>query len=278
MLFFRCPALGFCEPLPVNEYFDAHNHLHDSRLDAIRDEAIAALTAGGIRGAIVNGTREEDWPAVAALAARVPWVIPSFGLHPWQVPSRSSHWKDALAKAVAAHPASGVGEIGLDRWIEGHDLAGQLECFTHQLALAAKLNRAVSIHCIQAWGALWDALKSTPLPARGFLIHAYGGPAEMLPGLVRLGAYFSFSPYFLHERKSAQRAAFAAMPRDRILVETDAPDLAPPMEKNLNPLAGGLNHPENLALSYQGLAEVRGIPLDELAAQVAENFRRWATE
>jgi TatD DNase family protein len=275
---FPRPALNFCESFSVNELFDAHNHLHDPRLDGIRETAIALLGADGIRRAIVNGTREDDWPAVAALAARVPWVIPSFGLHPWHVPARSPHWKEALASAIEAHPSSGVGEIGLDRWIEGHNLPDQLECFTHQLALAARWNRPASIHCIQAWGALWDALKSTPLPARGFLIHAYGGPAEMLPGFIRLGAYFSFSPYFLHDRNGDQRAAFAAMPRDRILVETDAPDLAPPLERNPNPLADGVNHPANLELSYQGLADVRGLPLDELAAQVAENFRRWTAE
>lgn len=269
---------GFGEGGGVNEFFDAHNHLHDARLDAVREAALVQLAAEGVRGAIVNGTREDDWPAVAALAARVPWVIPSFGLHPWQVPGRSLYWKDALATALAEYPHGGVGEIGLDRWIDGHDLPLQLECFAYQLELAARLDRLVSIHCIQAWGALWDALRVARLPGRGFLIHAYGGPAEMVAGFVKLGAYFSFSPYSLHERKGAQRAVFAALPVERLLVETDAPDLAPPLEKNPNPLSDGLNHPANLALSYEGLAAVRGMPLDELAGQVAVNFRRWTSD
>lgn len=260
----------------MNDWFDAHNHLHDSRLDGIREDAIASLAAAGIGGAIVNGTREQDWPAVAALAARVPWVIPSFGLHPWHVPQRTPLWKETLTAALDAHPGAGVGEIGLDRWIEGHDLAEQTECFTWQLALATARNLPASIHCIQAWGALWDTLKRTPLPARGYLIHAYGGPAEMLPGFVKLGAYFSFSPYFLHERKAARREAFAAMPLERILVETDAPDLAPPAERNPNPLAGGLNHPANLMMCYETLAALRGLSVESLTAQVAENFHRWA--
>ena len=255
--------------------FDAHNHLHDSRLDDIREAAIAKLGGEGIRGSMVNGTSEADWPAVAALAARVPWVLPSFGLHPWHVPRRSSVWKEALTFALDAHPGAGVGEIGLDRWIEGHDLPDQIDCFAWQLELAARRNLPVSIHCIQAWGALWDSLKRTPLPARGYLIHAYGGPAEMLPGFVKLGAYFSFSPYFLHERKSAQREAFAAMPLERLLVETDAPDLAPPVERNPNPLAGNINHPANLMMCYEALAALRGITVEALAAQVAENFGRW---
>ena len=255
--------------------FDAHNHLHDSRLDDIREAAIARLSGEGIRGAMVNGTSEADWPAVAALAARVPWVIPSFGLHPWHVPRRSSVWKETLTSALDAHPGAGVGEIGLDRWIEGHDLPDQIDCFTWQLELAARRNLPVSIHCIQAWGALWDSLKRTPLPVRGYLIHAYGGPSEMLPGFVKRGAYFSFSPYFLHERKSAQREAFAAMPLERLLVETDAPDLAPPVERNPIPLAGNINHPANLMTCYEALAALRGLTVEALVAQVAENFVRW---
>jgi TatD DNase family protein len=75
---------------------------------------------------------------------------------------------------------------------------------------------------------------------------------------VRRGAYFSFSPYFLHERKAAQREAFAAIPLNRLLVETDAPDLRPPDGANPRPLIGSdgnpANHPANIDVSYRGLA------------------------
>ena len=259
----------------MSDWYDVHNHLHDARLADILDDAIAHLTAIGIKGAIANGTSELDWPAVAALAAQTPWVLPSFGLHPWRVPERSSRWKETLTAALDAHPRAGVGEIGLDRWIAGHDLSEQTECFTWQLALAARRNLPTSIHCVRAWGALSDALTHTPLPARGFLIHAYSGPVDMLASFIKLGAYFSFSPYFLHERKTLQRAAFSTMPLHRILVETDAPDLAPPAEMNPHPLPQNLNHPWNLLLSYKALAQLRGLPLESLAAQVAENFQRW---
>jgi TatD DNase family protein len=262
----------------VDELFDAHNHLHDSRLDAIRERALSLLHSDGLRSAIVNGTGEDDWPQVAALAAREKCVIPSFGLHPWKVPHRSSVWKTTLLDFLGSHPAAGVGEIGLDRWIKDHDLPEQLECFSFQLGIAARENRPASIHCIQAWGALLDSLKAASLPPRGFLIHAYGGPLEMVPAFVKLGAYFSFSPYFLHERKLAQRTAFSTMPVERLLVETDAPDLAPPDSLNSHPLPGGLNHPANLADTYRALAVLRGMSLPELTGQVAENFRRWIAE
>jgi TatD DNase family protein len=257
--------------------FDAHNHLHDPRLAAEREAILRELPAIGIQRIVVNGTREEDWPAVAALAGEVPCIIPSFGLHPWFVAARSADWLKSLTSLLDAHPGAGIGEIGLDRWVKDHDLAQQTEVFTAQLALAAQRNLPVSVHCLKAWGALWDILCTHPLPARGFLLHSYGGPAEMIDGFVSRGARFSFSAWFLHERKAAQREVFRRIPLDRVLVETDAPDMLPPAEHNAHPLSDPatgepINHPANLQLAYTGLAELRGMPLEDLAAQVEQNL------
>jgi TatD DNase family protein len=233
---------------------DAHNHLHDARLAPWRGAIRAELHAIGLAGAVVNGTREDDWPAVAALAAELPGVVlPSFGLHPWHVNARGPRWREVLADQLARHPGCGVGEIGLDRWIEGHDLAAQADCFRWQLDLAARENRPATIHCLKAWGALWEIIEKAAVPERGFLLHAYGGPAEMVKGFAQRGAYFSFSPYFLHARKAPQREVFRVIPRERLLVETDAPDMAPPLEANPRPLHDRteklLNHPANIVLA-----------------------------
>ena len=254
--------------------YDAHNHLHDARLAPHLPAILDALRPLDLRGAVVNGTRENDWSAVASLASEHAWVLPSFGLHPWYAPQRSPQWLDALRRQLDAHPRAGLGEIGLDRWIAGHDLDDQRTVFTAQLALAAAENRPATIHCIQAWGALWDVIREHPLPARGFLLHAYGGPAEMVAGFVARGGYFSFSPYFLHERKHAQRDIFRQIPPERLLVETDAPDLRPPDDRNPRPLPGALNHPANIDAAHNALAELRALTPEALARQVAENFER----
>jgi TatD DNase family protein len=257
---------------------DAHNHLHDARLDPWRAEILPELGVMGMRAAVVNGTLEEDWPAVDRFARETPWVIPSFGLHPWHVNERSSEWREALSAQVVAHPRCGIGEIGLDRWIEGHDLAAQAECFRWQLALAAEKNLPATIHCLKAWGALWEIIGAEAVPERGFLLHAYGGPVEMVKGFVERGAYFSFSPYFLQARKLAQQQVFQSIPRERLLVETDAPDMAPPAENNPRPLRDGtgrlLNHPANLDFAYNGLAQLRGWTREETEEQVLANFSR----
>jgi TatD DNase family protein len=259
-------------------YFDAHNHLHDARLVPHREAFIAELARLPVARAVVNGTREDDWAAVQCMATEYPWIVPSYGLHPWYAQTRSSAWLTTLRTYLETNPKAAVGEIGLDRWVKGHDLELQCPVFLDQFRLATKLDRPATIHCIQAWGALWDIVRNEKAPSRGFLLHAYAGPTEMIEGFAKRGAYFSFSPYFLHERKGAQRHAFGAIPLERLLVETDAPDLRPPDEANPRQIIGAdgnpANHPANIDVAYRGLAAIRGMEPSDLTALIADNFAR----
>jgi TatD DNase family protein len=274
---------------------DAHNHLQDEWLAPHRERLVAQAVEARIGSMVVNGTCAADWPRVARLAAEHPALVrPSYGLHPWDVGDRSPDWFDALQAHLAANPRAGVGEIGLDRWIldsarpDDPRLAGlrraelpeQGEVFLKQLALAAAENRPVTIHCLQAWGALSEILARVRLPACGCLLHAYSGPAELVPTFARLGAYFSFNGAFLDPRKTRQAETFKHIPRDRLLVETDAPAMPLPQAwrtHKLPPAPDGspVNHPGNLEAAYTGLAALRGLPLTELSELVDENFRRW---
>ncbi len=258
--------------------YDAHNHLQDERLTPCREAVLAVLEQEKVARMVVNGSCEADWPAVLDLARRYPQAIPSFGYHPWYVKERSPDWQQALVRCVEAVP-SAVGEVGLDRWVKGYDLDQQQEVFTWQLRLAAERNLPLSIHCLQAWGPLLDTLKAQPRPRCGFLLHSYGGSAELVGPLAELGAYFSLPGYFAHERKTHQREAFRQVPADRLLIETDAPDQLLPPERTQYPLtdaASGkaINHPGNLGAVYRFAAELRNEPLERLAGQVEENFLR----
>lgn len=260
------------------KWFDAHCHLHDERLAPFADDVARALEQLPLSAAVVNGTREEDWPAVRAYCERHPWAIPSFGLHPWYVRERTPAWREHLLSALDQTSRAVIGEIGLDRWVKDFDFPAQQEVFRAQMEIAAERDLPVAIHCLKAWGALEEQLRRGPRPARGFLLHSYGGPAEMIESFARLGARFSFSPYFLHPHKAAAREVFSAIPLDRILLETDAPDMAPPPDRNPHPLSAAghdLNHPANIEVAYQGLAEVRGLEVSELAQAAAETFQQF---
>jgi TatD DNase family protein len=284
--------------------YDAHNHLQDARLALRRESILAAAQAEGVARMVVNGSCEEDWPEVLALArlcntpvaadvsrrtlsglkmapthvGGYPRMIPSFGYHPWYVKERSPDWQTVLLCHLDAVP-SAIGEVGLDRWIKDHDLAAQEEVFVWQLRLAAERNLPVSIHCLQAWGRLLELLRAGPCPRCGFLLHSFGGPRELIAPLAELGAYFSVPGYFAHERKTRQREAFQHVPPDRLLIETDAPDQLLPAERIKYPLADlatgkAINHPANLGAVYRFVAELLDEPLEELAERVEQNFGR----
>lgn len=261
-------------------FYDAHNHLQDGRFAGRQAELIAATRVVGVTRMVVNGSCEGDWAQVAKLAREFPdFIVPSFGYHPWYVGERTPHWREMLVELLATTPGSVIGEIGLDRWKPGLAYAGQEEVFIAQLRLAADRNLAVSIHCLQTWGRLLDLLRANPRPARGFLLHSYGGPTEMVASLTKLGANFSFPGYFMHERKARQRETFKVIPADRLLIETDAPDQLLPDGANGYPLVDlltgkSLNHPANLPTVYRFMAELRGEALTELAGQVEANFSR----
>jgi TatD DNase family protein len=258
--------------------FDAHNHLQDARLLPHAESVSVALAVENVQQMVVNGSSENDWPEVLALARSDSRVIPSFGVHPWDVRERTVDWQSELIRYLDMAPA-GIGEIGLDRWIKDFDMAQQEEVFRWQLRLAAERDVPANIHCLQAWGRLVDILQEEPRPSCGFVLHSFGGARELIGRLAELGAYFSLPGYFAHERKVRQRETFKHVPRERLLIETDAPDQPLPEERvqyRLPDASSGkmLNHPANLAAVYQFAAELLNRPLESLATQIEENFRR----
>lgn len=258
--------------------FDAHCHLQDARLAGARSDLGGLYRRFGVEKAVVNATCEEDWGSVATLAEEHGFVFPSFGLHPWHVNDAREGWQERLSVYWDRFPNSGVGEIGLDRWIDNYDLPAQREAFRWQLEFARKRDRPASVHCLQAWGALQDTLRSTPLPERGFLLHSFGGSRELIEPLAKLGAYFSISPYFAHERKEKQRQALKTIPLDRLLIETDAPDMAGPTDRRSvelrAPDGSVLNHPINIVSTYAFVAELFEMSQETLEDLVFENWNR----
>jgi TatD DNase family protein len=266
-------------PVPL---YDAHNHLQDERLAPQREAILAALLRENIRRMVVNGSSEEDWPAVLEMARCVPQVIPSFGYHPWYIKQRSPNWDRVLIEFLERRP-SAIGEIGLDKWIKDYDLPDQEKVFRRQLEIAAERNLPVSIHCLQAWGKILELLSTGPRPRCGFVLHSFGGPKEMIEPLAGLGAYFSLPGYFANERKGKQRETFLHVPLERLLIETDAPDQCLPAERVKYELSDAktgkpINHPANLGAVYEFAAELLEKPVVLLARQVEDNFRRLFAE
>ena len=253
---------------------DVHLHLQDARLSAGVEVIVDQCQEEGVGRLVVNGTCPRDWPRVEELAQRFPHVVrPAYGLHPWCVQDTGPGWHADLASYLE-RGAIGIGEIGLDRWVRGYDLLAQKEAFVWQLRLAVERDLPVSIHCLRAWGHLLEILRVEALPSSGFLLHSYGGPAEMVGELAQLGAYFSVSGYFFHERKRAALETFlGSVPRERLLLETDAPDMGLPQEM-MRYRFEEANHPANLKVIYEHMAWLLGMTPETFAAEIHDNARR----
>ena len=254
--------------------YDAHNHLQAPCFDELHNELLEDCE--GLQRMVVNGCLEPDWPKVAALADRHPQVLPSFGYHPWFIHLRTPDWRKNLEGFLDQCP-SAVGEIGIDRWKTDISYDDQEEVFLTQLVMATERNLPVSIHCLKAWGRLLELLQENGVPKRGFLLHSYGGSADMVSAFAKLGAYYSFCGYFLREDKGRHREAFREVPTDRLLIETDAPDMQLPSHFNEHLLEGprgrAVNHPANIRVVYRELAKFLEEPDDRLIKRVEKNFR-----
>ena len=260
-------------------YIDAHNHLQASELDPFLGKVIPACEGLGVTRMIVNGITEQDWGRVTELARRHRFVTPSYGLHPWYLEVKQSGWENRLEQRLIADPKAHVGEVGLDLWMRDPDLSSQIETLRSSLQMAERNHRAITIHCLQAWDQLLDVLRSERLPGRGFLLHAYSGPVELVGPFTELGAYFSFSGYFLNPGKEHRLTPFRQIRSDRLLAETDAPSMPLPesqSEFRLGSALGGetINHPGNIRAIYAALGSLRKADLSDLIKICAGNTNR----
>ncbi len=246
-------------------YFDAHCHLQDERFSVGIEQVLRRARQAGVESVMCCGSAPADWPGVAA-CARQPTVLVSFGVHPWYAHDLPAGWQQTLSGFLAQTP-SGVGEIGLDFAFRRADRELQTKIFLEQLRIAAELRRPVSIHCRRAWAALVEALKRVPLPAGG-MIHAWSGSADMVSELEKLGMYISFAASITREnnRRGVQSAQRVSL--DRLLIETDSPDMPPPASN------GALNEPAFIHFVAETIAAVRQDSISHVASASVTNARR----
>lgn len=263
--------------------FDCHNHIQDKRLFSNVAQVMERAHAAGVVRMGVKGCCEDDWLRVITLMESHQGISPAFGLHPWFITDRTADWLETLEEMLNTYPQASVGEIGVDHAVEDRDDKEQEAVFLAQLDLARTLERPVSIHCRRAWGRLIELLDQFGELPRGMLIHCFGGSAEVATELVKRGAYISFSGSITRPNNRRAEAAINAVPEDRLLIETDAPDILPhnmdssrrgresaPYHLSTEvgrrvPWPPELNEPANLRLVLAKAAELRGMPEAELA-------------
>nr|WP_261165608.1 TatD family hydrolase [Microbacterium sp. Marseille-Q6965] len=259
------------EPLVVPVY-DNHCHLEieDGDDPLSLDEQLERALAVGIHGVVqASGDIESSRWAVAA-AERHPRVLAAVAIHPNDAPAYASQGRldeaIAVVDELAAHPrVRAIGETGLDFFRTGEEgRPAQFESFEAHIALAKKHGVAMQIHDREAHREVLDTLARVGAPDRT-VFHCFSGDAEMAREAAERGYYLSFAGNITFANAQNLRDALAVTPRERILVETDAPFLAPV------PYRGRPNAPYLVPLTMRFMASELGADLDELCARVAAN-------
>lgn len=249
----------------IMKLFDVHTHIQDRRIFPSRDAVIRRSQAAGIERIMCCGTCEPDWESVKLIAGEYEPVMVSFGIHPWFVGERSADWKDRLEEILIKYPEAGVGEIGLDRMDGFKNEKEQENVFTEQLRIARKYGRPVSIHCRSAWGVMPEVIRREGSLPDGGVIHSWSGSAEMVKVFEKLGACISFSGSVTRpDHKKAHRAC-RAVSQERLLIETDSPDIIP------DGIDASLNEPAFLVKVLEAVARLRREPVQSIAAYTFEN-------
>ena len=258
------------EPLPVPVY-DNHTHLEIEDGEGLPlDEQLRRAVEVNVIGAVQAGGDIESSRWSAWAAASHPRVLAAVAIHPNEAPAYAERGMLAQAIAVidelAAQPrVRAIGETGLDFFRT--DEAGrpaQFESFEAHIALAKKHAIAMQIHDRDAHEAVLETLERVGAPERT-VFHCFSGDADMARIAADRGYWLSFAGNITFKNAQNLRDALAVTPRERILVETDAPFLTP------TPLRGRPNAPYLIPVTVRFMAEELGMPLDELCAQVAAN-------
>ena len=246
---------------------DSHCHLEYAGLVEERDSVLARAREAGIAGFLNISTRRSEWEAVIATAAREADVWASIGIHPHEADAHADLGEAALLEAAAHPKVIGIGETGLDYFYDKSDRQVQRELFRTHIRVARKTGLPLIIHTRDAEedtaGIIEEEMGEGAFPA---LIHCFTASADFAQKMLDQGLTISLSGIVTFKNAQDLQAVAATIPEDRLLVETDAPFLAPV------PHRGRTCEPAYTADTARFVAQLRGVDIEELAATTTRNF------
>lgn len=250
---------------------DSHCHLDSSDYDADREEVIARAVEAGIETMVAIGTGEgpPDLEAGIRMADRYSMFLATVGVHPHDA-GKATDQTLARVEDLLAHPkAIAVGEIGLDYHYDYAPREAQKQVFIEQMRIAAARRKPIVIHTREAWedtlALIEEHWTGHKLPG---VMHCFSGGAKEAAHALRLGFFLSFGGIVTFPKSKELQKVAAEAPLDRILLETDAPYLAPV------PKRGKRNEPLFVGYTAQKLAALRNTTFEEIAAATTANFKR----
>jgi len=257
-------------------WIDTHCHLDAAEFDADRDAVVARARAAGVGRIVLPATGVHNFERVRELAHRY-GLSYALGIHPMCADAAGDDAIDRLRAALLAYAGDArlvaVGEIGLDHFVPGLDRDKQARLFAAQLRLAAEFALPVLLHVRSAIDTVLKQLRQRPVP--GGIAHAFNGSVQQAEAFTSLGLRLGFGGALTFERALRIRRVATAVPLGAIVMETDAPDIAPQwLYRTAEQRAAGAvmrNTSAELPAIGEALAALRGMEVDALAAATRAN-------
>lgn len=229
----------------MQKYIDAHCHI-------LPDAQMQSAIQHGVGQFIINATRPLEWGAVAERGL-CDNIYGAIGVHPWYVENLVKGWDTQMEEFLVANPNLMVGEIGLDKNHPNIDV--QENVFRRQLQIAHNMGRVAHVHMVGAWGRCMEILRESELPP-AIVFHSFSGAPDLIGELVKINAYFSFGSAINDTKHMRPRLSVALVPSGRILVESDAPDVA---------------SPDTIPDTVAEIAKIRGEDIEQMAKTIYAN-------
>ncbi len=249
----------------IQPYIDSHAHLDFPAFDGERDAVLRRARDAGVGAVLTVGTDLEATKTCLEIASRFENVRASAGIHPHEAGQASPAALSDL-EALARGGAAAVGEIGLDYYRDRSPRDLQQRAFRDQLDLASRLDLPVIIHTRQAWEDTIGILRQHPPPKRG-VIHCFSGDADEAAEALALGFHLSFAGPLTYTNARKARKAAASVPLERLLIETDAPFLAPQSRR------GKRNEPAFVTEVARVQARLHGVSPEDAGRVTSLNAR-----
>lgn len=258
-------------------WVDTHIHWDASEFDVDREQALVRAKQAGVVACFNPSVIASGFEFVRALAAasltRCDWprILPAYGVHPLYVTQATDADLAALEQQLVMHRPVAVGEIGLDGYPGAPDMTQQRTWFEAQLALAAKYSLPVLLHVRHAVEDVIQCLKRVQGQRQkipGGIAHAFNGSENQAEQLMRMGFMLGFGGSLTYEGSTRIRRLAASLPLEHVVLETDAPDMAPSW------LERARNESSELPKIANILANLRGISLSRLAEQTSNNAQK----
>jgi TatD DNase family protein len=245
-------------------FIDTHCHLDATEFDGAQAEVIRNAQAAGVGRIVAPSVHRADFEAVRQLCGQYPICAPAYGIHPMYVADAMPDDLAVLREYLAQHRPVALGEIGMDFFVKHYDRARQEYFFTEQLKLAREFELPVLLHVRRAIDVILGLLRERRVC--GGIAHAFNGSRQQADEFIKLGFKLGFGGAMTYTRATKLRELAATLPLESIVLETDAPDIAPEfLERGLP------NEPQYLPHIAQTLADLRGMTLAEVAAATTAN-------